>query len=485
MLPRALGDTDEGLYLYEATRVVDGARLYRDVYHIQAPGFHWLMAALFEIFGSSIATARIAAAVIDGLIVVLVYRGSRLLGARPALATVAALMHVAVDQPAWPYASPHWLGALIALAAAVWVLRHPCPRPPHAVALGALLGAMIGVQHQKAPALAAGAFVVLVVQHALDCPRPWGTLVVRLLSVGAGIALVLVPLAVVVAVTSGVEPTLEALVYHLRYYRAVNRIGWGAVGFWNKIDAANTFPALLAWGPIVVGGLATLRLVTAALRPGGLARERGLFTATTFLAFGVVSIVYRPDFIHIAFIGPVVWMLAAETVEGLCTHLRPAPLGRVVGGAVAAVAVLAMTIHLARNRTRIRATFPVSHATPFGEVAFRKQPLVDFVERTRTRLAAAGTNELFVYPGYTALYLLTGTRNPTRFQQAGPNYSPPAHLDEILAVLERRRLPYLIVIPALVSKDDPVVRWMLERYEPDEPDFTVGPLLLARKAGPQ
>jgi hypothetical protein len=68
---------------------------------------------------------------------------------------------------------------------------------------------------------------------------------------------------------------------------------------------------------------------------------------------------------------------------------------------------------------------------------------------------------------------------------AAPGYNPPAELDEIIAVLARKQLPYVIVIPALAKrKDDPVVAWILEHYEPDgEPDLTVGPVRLRRKAG--
>jgi len=46
-LPRILGPSDEGLYLYNAKRVLDGDVLYRDIYDIITPASHYLMALAY------------------------------------------------------------------------------------------------------------------------------------------------------------------------------------------------------------------------------------------------------------------------------------------------------------------------------------------------------------------------------------------------------------------------------------------------------
>ena len=88
-LPHSLGPADESVHLYEAKRVLDGEVLYRDVFNFITPGWFYLMAALFWLFGTSIETARIAMAVIHGATTVLVYFTGRRLR-HPARAGLAA-----------------------------------------------------------------------------------------------------------------------------------------------------------------------------------------------------------------------------------------------------------------------------------------------------------------------------------------------------------------------------------------------------------
>src|SRR5256885_3140230 len=106
-LPRNLGASDESAYLYESKMLLEGRVLYRDVFEIVAPGFYYLTAALFWLFGSTMTTAPTATAALHGLIVVGVYATCRLLGVRRTVAAPSALAYPAFIQPAWPYASPH------------------------------------------------------------------------------------------------------------------------------------------------------------------------------------------------------------------------------------------------------------------------------------------------------------------------------------------------------------------------------------------
>src|SRR5437762_7438213 len=85
-LPRNLGASDEGAYLYESKMLLEGRVLYRDVFEIVAPGFYYLTAAIFRLFGPTMATARTATAVLHGLIVGGIYTTCRLLGVRRTIA---------------------------------------------------------------------------------------------------------------------------------------------------------------------------------------------------------------------------------------------------------------------------------------------------------------------------------------------------------------------------------------------------------------
>jgi hypothetical protein len=169
--PHAIGESDEALILYEAARLLHGDLFYRDMVEIITPGCQYLLALFFALFGTTFATARFMTALVHGAIVLLVYRGSRALGARAGLAAVAAAAHVAGGFPAWPYTSPHWLSTLLMLAVLVILIEHPRPGRRVLLAIGVLLGLLLTVQQQKVPAIAAGAATVLAVQYALDRPR--------------------------------------------------------------------------------------------------------------------------------------------------------------------------------------------------------------------------------------------------------------------------------------------------------------------------
>jgi hypothetical protein len=69
---RYVNSYDEGLVLYGATRVMEGAVPHRDFYAIYGPGQFYVLAALFKIFGVSVLVERIYDTVVRGAIALLV-----------------------------------------------------------------------------------------------------------------------------------------------------------------------------------------------------------------------------------------------------------------------------------------------------------------------------------------------------------------------------------------------------------------------------
>src|SRR5437879_12795740 len=92
-LPRNLGASDEGAYLYESKMLLQGRVLYRDVFEIVAPGFYYLPAALFWLFGSAMAAARTGTAGLPGFFVDGIYGPCRLAGGRRAADAPSAAIY--------------------------------------------------------------------------------------------------------------------------------------------------------------------------------------------------------------------------------------------------------------------------------------------------------------------------------------------------------------------------------------------------------
>lgn len=88
--PRDFYAFDEGLFLYESKRLLDGDVFYRDIFEILTPGAFYVMALFFRVFGTTIATAKTVMAIVHASIAVLIYLIARRAGTRRSLALTAA-----------------------------------------------------------------------------------------------------------------------------------------------------------------------------------------------------------------------------------------------------------------------------------------------------------------------------------------------------------------------------------------------------------
>jgi hypothetical protein len=319
--------------------------------------------------------------------------------------------------------------------------------------------------------MSAGALALLVVE--VFVPRiaasRW-----RIPAFLAGIALVVVPMGLVLVLRAGFRPVFDALVLHpLVNYPRLNRTEWGSVGLFPWY-ARYTFPTALAVAP----GLAVVASFRAALafarRVDGERLRRAACLALVGLS-SIASILYYPDYIHLAFIGSVFAALAAELLE---TALRTRPLRGWPATLVVVLVLGATGAQLVRVMVGSWRDHPYAYDSPFGRVRYHERRELEMTERLRAVLDRSPSRELFVYPFGAAIYLLTGTENPTPFQFLVPEYSRPDQIELTLTILKERRLPYLFVIKPL-TPTDPILRWVADHYEQvvDEK----GPLPLLRR----
>lgn len=486
-LPWSLGAADESFFLYEAKRIREGEVMYRDFFQFVAPGAWHFQALLFWIFGTSMATARISTGVLHGAIVVVLYASARRLGMRREIAAVVLLAYMALCQPAWPIAGPHWYATflvclllLVALDGA-WAGKARASFP-----LGVLAGVLIMVQQQKGVITAGGIAALLVADAWLGrllAIRPAPRTFERLFWLAAGVSVVVGPSLLAMVAAAGFRPVFDDLVlYPLREYRGATGAHWGGIGPISRGHAAYTWPSLLRVLPLAAVP-AALRLafglirvlmpapaagtpnVAGAAPPVAVADGRRLLVLIVFLLTGVLSILYNPDFIHIAFIAPLAFLLAGETIEWGLRRMRPRALARAAGwiAAVGVAAVLARQV--ADNTVRRRAQYPISHQTAFGRVDFGQpwEPLL--VDRLRAALDTTTSRELFCYPFASAPYLTAGGRNPTPFQHLAPSQSPAWQVEQAVSIVRERQVPYIVVAPVFLTPKDPIGQLIGERYE--------------------
>jgi hypothetical protein len=478
-LPTNLSPADESSYLYEAKRLLDGEVMYRDVFDFVTPGFQYLMALLFGLFGATITTARVAAAVIHGLTAVALYAACRRLGARPWLAAAAAVAHLTIDQSAWPIASQHWLSTLLCTLLLAAYAGGGVDTPGQAALGGVLLGMLAVVQQQRALPMAVGTAAWLVADGFL-APVQGGkarahATAARLAVLAGSIAAVAAPVLAWCVVRAGFRTVWQALVeFPLHSYGATTHCEWGHVNIMTAWQGSFTFPRVLTWLPL--GLVATIpRLARAKFVRRDEATARRLTWPVVFAATSAVSIRYFPDFIHIAFIAPVFYAILAENLEAAAMALGTR-LGRVLTAGVVVAVLAVSSVRLELNRARLWTEFPLGVDTAFGRVQLRTAKDLGLYEEVRRLADATPGVELFVYPAFSHLYLMTGARNPTRYSW----YASTFGFADILEALDAHRPPYALVM-ADWKPDDPIVAYVRRAYAPTTPDAPLVGTILRRR----
>ncbi|MEZ4217359.1 MAG: hypothetical protein R3E88_12825 [Myxococcota bacterium] len=199
---------DEGQLLVLPELVRGGAVLHRDVFATYPPGVFWLLAAVYELVGPSLAAERATGLALRLAIVAATFALARRSGVWVATAASAAAALVLLPLQLAAFA---WLGA-VALGLGALVALHGAPRAPaRAAVAGALAGAALAFRLDVALALALGAAPCLV-----RAPRAARG------AFAAGLALGALPLAAH-ALAAGVGAFVDATVVETVVRVAPNR----------------------------------------------------------------------------------------------------------------------------------------------------------------------------------------------------------------------------------------------------------------------
>ncbi len=466
--PRDLFRFDEGLYLYESKRLLDGDVFYRDIFEIITPGAFYLMAGLYWLFGVSMLTARMSMAVLHAIIVTAIYLACRSVGTRRMVATAAAVAHMAICYSAAPTASPHRVGTLLVVILLLLALRWRTPSARRAAVFGLFVGALVAVQQQKGLVMSVAVPTLLTADHLLAWRArrsPETSLVVELAAYAVGVATLVVPLFVGLVAAAGWHDVFKDLVRApLVNYRGTLRSAWGAYPAYNaKLYA---FPQLLAFQPVVIG-IAALRIGWQWLRDEPTDELRNLQCLTILPAFAMLSIMYFPNYTHLAIVAPVCLPLVGETLEWILRFgERVARVPAFAGTVLGLILIARLGVQLRQNLEQRHQMYPLTAPTPFGLVGFPFRDEIEFVEAIRQLMPEGGPREFFAYPHQASWYLVADGRNPTRYQVVLKDYSGPEIFDEVLGTLEARKVPLVAVARTEVKwKNDPILAYLAEKYE--------------------
>lgn len=433
--PRELNGFDESLYLYEAKRVYEGAVMYRDFFDLITPAWFYLMAAMYALFGVDIETARAVMAVNHALITLLIFTLARRVGVRRLVATALAMTHLTLAYPGCPIATPHWLSTLLTLLLLLMLWRWPAPAMWRAFACGLMGGLLTVVQQQKGVLMVAAGAAVLVADAALGSPRaPINMLARRLSAYTAGVLAVSLAVLVPFIVAAGFDEVFRATVrVPLVNYPAMvgEQVPWG--GYW-----PGNIPHgyIIKYLPLIIPATAlwlVWRWWSARVA------EREPVVLLIYAAFALWSIWYLPDHLHLSYVAPVWFVLAAS----VGVRLVP-PAWQRSGSVVAVALIVAAGWQLLDTIQRARARCGYQMVTPFGRLDTSNPQAQDVYDWLTELFRGRNATHVFVFPTSPIVWLLTGTDNPTRYQILQPRYSDAEQLAEVVADLERHRTPFIV-----------------------------------------
>src|SRR4029453_1049828 len=203
------------------------------------------------------------------------------------------------------------------------------------------------------------------------------------------------------------------------------------------------------------------------LRYRDLAGLRPLLMLLLFLILALGSVAYNPDHIHFAYAAPI-WcaLLAALLDRALRAVHRAVPQSRPVTTAVILVLLVGAAWQLRENLLTRYRWFPHPMQTPFGHIDQGWQSSINDIRCLERWLRDEGAQEMFWFPAYPGLYLLTGVPNATRYQIALPNYTDREEIDEIIATLEARRVPIVVQNYYVGTKGlEALIQYLQDHYE--------------------
>jgi hypothetical protein len=160
--------TDEGYFLYLASRVYQGDLPYRDFDTYYTPGVFYLYAAAFKLFGVSIVPVRVLMCGVRVICALLLYGLTRRVAPWP-FAILPFLALAAVDpMPVFPEPHPAWMAMAATLLTLETILRHDTSGRRRWIVLAGVVAGVAFLFKQNV-----GAFAALTVGgYVVFRPRP-------------------------------------------------------------------------------------------------------------------------------------------------------------------------------------------------------------------------------------------------------------------------------------------------------------------------
>jgi hypothetical protein len=425
--------TDEGTLDYGAVRIAQGQVFPRDFFEVIGPGTFYLLAMFFKVLGVTFVASRIYLFIISLGTAVLMYISSRRICRTHQVLPSIFLAGTYFGCLLWPQISHHADSNLFALLAAICALQwYDNRNSVELLAVGVFTGITTVVFQPKGSLL----FVALLIWLLILRRRGHAsTSSLGILTIGY---LGFISVVVLWFWSRGALRSLidANFIWPLSHYQAVNAVPYAG-------DVVQTFRMHVVKGmgwTIPLAGLLTIPFLYVAAFPLMLpaigARLRWDINKADVLLFWLcgaalwASELHRKDIAHLVFGSPFFMIL--------CVHFLAESRGRIASIALQMLSISCVSLAV----FNLLAVFLSTHTvvTNVGKFrAFTKDGAVSFV-----REHVAPGEEIFAYPYCPRYYFLGAAKNPTPYSILLYNYNTRSQFQEVVQILEQRKVKYVI-----------------------------------------
>ena len=429
-----LGNGDEGLLVYGAVRIAHGQVFARDFFEVVGPGtFYWL-ALFFKLFGVTFVATRLCLFVTSlGTGLAMYFMSRRICRNYQILPCI--LLAGTYFGSSWPAISPHVDSNCFALLSVACMIVWQDKRGVSLLfAAGALAGATTCFFQPKGMLLLFALLVWLWMQR-----RKQSASLSCLWAVAGGYVSVVALMLLYFWSRHALGDLFYAnVIWPSEHYSAVNVVSYahGIIQYyWNHfvIDKPGFRWTIVTASVLIVPFffVAALPILLPVLslryRRNTMRPEVVLYWLCGFALW--LSEFHRKDICHLVFGSPLLMIL--------CIYYLEQYRAKIADLAVQILAITA-TCLAGFNLFWVLSARPV--ATRVGFVALLKSDPVVNVLQSKT----ARGEEIFAYPYCAMYYFLSATADPARYAALLYNFNTPSQFDEVVTVLDQRRVRYVV-----------------------------------------
>jgi 4-amino-4-deoxy-L-arabinose transferase-like glycosyltransferase len=453
---------DEGIALQGAQRILEGQVPYRDFFSFVTPGSYYWTALFFAIFGNSFLVARAVLVAEGAILSVLTY----LLARRACSRWSSFLASVSVTLLGLPnqfFVLHNWdstLWACLTLYSVVWFLQRPHPILLFTTGLLAALTCLF--EQSKGAGLVFGLVLGVLILAVIDRKQlaHWNPRFLWVLIIGFAAPFLLT--FIYFGLTHSLPQMLSQWLWPLSNYSGVNKTPYGFVISSPEARASNAaepWPSrlltMLLASPLFVIPLLPLIAVWAlcywivksqAENSGQSERAYDVLVSATVI--GLVLSLFatrRPDFVHLVFVSPILFVPLAWMMDGrmlssstVVRKILPATTFILLFSFLGfGLAVLSRPLNARETLYTRRGTLKTAYPD-------------EIIQYIQTKVPSG--QRILVYPYLPLYYYLTGTFSPSRYEYLREGLHTPEQFEELIRELETDHTRLVFIEPSFHDK---------------------------------